>query len=64
MKIFPTINVEHRAMVLCIVLTLNVIDSVNLEGPSKFIQPIQQMAIPGTHWASELAQGVEENVLQ
>lgn len=50
-------------MVLCIVLTL-VIDSVNLEGPSKFIQPIQQMAIPGTQWASELAQGMEENVLQ
>lgn len=51
-------------MVLCIALTLNIIDSVNLEGLSKFIQPIQQMAIPRTHQASELAQDVEESVLQ
>lgn len=39
-------------MVLYISLTLNINDSVDLEGPSKFIQSIQQMAIPGTHWVS------------
>lgn len=50
-------------MVLYISLTLNIIDSVDLEGPSKFIQSIQQMAIPGTHWVSKFAQGAEEKVL-